>query len=119
MITSVVGFLTLTDNYWYTQFRDLTFTAATNQTSGAVVAVGNNVGVNFFNVGIQGNGGTWFNGIDFTGANAANSTSIDNCVIQALLIMELLLTVMVRVLRLSELISRDSGALQDKQRFPV
>lgn len=82
MITSVVGFLTLTASYWYTQFRDLTFTAATNQTSGAVVAVGNNVGVNFFNVGIQGNGATWFNGIDFTGANSANSTSIDNCVIQ-------------------------------------
>lgn len=82
MVTSVVGFLTLTASHWYTQFRDLTFTAATNQTSGAVVAVGNNVGVNFFNVGIQGNGGTWFNGIDFTGANAANSTSVDNCVIQ-------------------------------------
>lgn len=82
MITSVVGFLTLTDNQWYTQFRDLTFTAATNQTSGAVVAVGNNVGINFFNVGIQGNGGTWFNGIDFTGANSANSTSVKDCVIQ-------------------------------------
>lgn len=80
VITSVVGFLTLTSGNWYTQFRDMTFTAATNQTSGACVTTGNNVGINFFNVSIQSNGGTWFNGIDFTGGNGGNQCYISFCV---------------------------------------
>lgn len=80
MITSVVGFLTLTASHWYTQFRDMTFTAATNQTSGAAVTTGNNVGINFYNVSIQSNGGTWFNAIDFTGNNGANQCYIFGCV---------------------------------------
>lgn len=80
MITSVVGFLTLTAGYWYTQFRDMTFTAATNQSSGAAITTGNNVGINFYNVSIQSNGGTWFNAIDFTGANGGNQCYISFCV---------------------------------------
>lgn len=82
MITSTSGFLTLTASHWYTKFYNLTFTAATNQTSGAAVLVGNNVGVDFHQCSFQGNGGTWFNVIDFTGAQGANSTVIDDCNIQ-------------------------------------
>ena len=82
LITGTTGLLTLTASYWYTQFRDLTFTAATNQVSGAMIAVGNNVGVNFLNCSFQSNGGYLYNCIDYTGANSANTTIISNCDIQ-------------------------------------
>jgi hypothetical protein len=73
------GFLTLTSGYWYSQFRDLTFTAIANQTSGAAVAVNNNVGVNFYRCNFANFGANyWYDCIDFVGANAANSTVVED-----------------------------------------
>lgn len=73
-------------NGWYTQFRDLTFTAATvDQASGAVINVNGNVGTNIQNCSFQ-SAGTFFNdvlvGSGGNGSNSWNSAIISNCNIQ-------------------------------------
>lgn len=81
-------FITLpgSGNGWYTQFRDLTFTANTaDQASGAVIDVNGNVGVNIFNCSFQSSGNFFFDVLKYdggSGSNSANSTVIENCNIQ-------------------------------------
>lgn len=73
-------------NAWYTQFRDLTFTAITaDQASGSVVNINGNVGVNFLNCAFQSAGTFFFDVISYdggSGSNSANSTVVQNCNIQ-------------------------------------
>lgn len=73
-------------NGWYTQFRDLTFTAATaDQASGAVISANGNVGVNVINCSFQSAGSFFFDVLSYdggNGSNSANSTVVENCVIQ-------------------------------------
>lgn len=71
---------------WYTQFRDLTFTAITaDQTGGAVINVNGNVGTNIQNCSFQ-SAGAFFNvvlaGVGGSGSNSWNSAVIHNCNIQ-------------------------------------
>lgn len=70
---------------WYTQFRDLTFTAITaDQSAGAVVNVNGNVGTNFQNCAFQSSGAFFFDVLNGSGgsSNSWNSAVISNCNIQ-------------------------------------
>lgn len=73
---------------WYTQFRDLTFTAAATQTAGAVIDVNGNVGTNIQNCSFQSNNTvaaptTFWNDVlvggGGSGSNSWNSAVISNC----------------------------------------
>lgn len=75
------SFITLPDNYWYTSFSNMCFTTTVAQSAGAVVSTGSNVGINFEDCAFQGtsSSATLFNCIDYTGAQGANSSTVDNC----------------------------------------
>lgn len=73
-------------NGWYTQFRDLVFTAITaDQASGGVIDANGNVGVNIINCSFQ-SSGAFFNDVILygggSGSNSGNSTVVENCNIQ-------------------------------------
>ncbi len=78
---NVGGLFTHTAGQWYSQYRDITFSAAIAQTSGAAVNVNNNVGTNFYRCQFQGQSATatWYDAIDYVGANSANSTIVEDC----------------------------------------
>lgn len=73
-------------NGWYTQFRDLVFTANTaDQASGAVINANGNVGINILNCSFQSSGTFFFDVLKYdggSGSNSANSTVVENCNIQ-------------------------------------
>lgn len=75
------NFLTITDGFWYSQFENIVFSCSVTQSAGAAVKTGNNVAVNFKDCSFQGgsSSATLFNCIDYTGANGANSSIVDNC----------------------------------------
>lgn len=71
---------------WYTQFRDLTFTAGNSisQSAGAVINVNGNVGTNIQNCAFQSDTGFFFDVLNGSGgsSNSWNSALISNCIIQ-------------------------------------
>lgn len=77
-------FITL-NNVWYTQFRDLVFTAGATQTAGACIDVANNVGTNFFNCAFQSPNTTlapttfWNDVLVGTAANSWNQAVVAQC----------------------------------------
>lgn len=69
------------NNAWYTEFQNLTFTASVDQSAGFVIDANGNVGVNVTECSFQGAGGNFFGVLNYAGgngSNSGNSTVVDN-----------------------------------------
>lgn len=69
------------NNAWYTEFNNLTFTASVDQSAGFLLDANGNVGMNVRDCSMQGAGGNFFGVINYgggAGSNSANSTVVDN-----------------------------------------
>lgn len=69
------------NNAWYTEFNNLTFTASVDQSAGFLLDANGNVGMNVRDCSMQGAGGNFFGVLNYgggAGSNSGNSTVVDN-----------------------------------------